>query len=63
LAVADVGACGGWFNGGLNFDGDKPDGTPVKMLDVSRLTALGWQAKMPLEAGIKDTYVWYVSHR
>ena len=51
------------FKGDLHFDSGKPDGTPVKLLDVSKLTALGWQAKMPLEEGIKNTYDWYVSHQ
>ena len=40
------------FKGDLHFDPKKPDGTPVKLLDVSRLTALGWQAKISLEEGI-----------
>jgi GDP-L-fucose synthase len=37
------------------FDTTKPDGTPRKLLDVSRITALGWQAKMPLREGIRRT--------
>lgn len=41
------------FKGGLHFDSKKPDGTPIKLLDVSKLTALGWQAKIPLEEGIR----------
>ena len=48
------------FNGGLEFDSSKPDGTPRKLLDVSRLHELGWKASIGLEQGIKDTYDWYV---
>lgn len=47
------------FNGTLKFDPAKPDGTPRKLLDVSKLRALGWQAKTPLEDGIKMTYEWF----
>lgn len=49
------------FEGDLRFDTAKPDGTPFKLLDVSKLTALGWQAKIPLEEGIRRTYQHYVS--
>jgi GDP-L-fucose synthase len=44
------------FEGGIVFDQTKPDGTPRKLLDVSRLKALGWQSKTQLKAGIKLTY-------
>ena len=44
----------------LSFDTSKPDGTPRKLLDVSRLNALGWTAKIPLEEGISQTYAWFV---
>ncbi|MCX5889753.1 MAG: GDP-L-fucose synthase [Deltaproteobacteria bacterium] len=47
------------FTGRLRFDPSQPDGTPRKLLDVSRLTALGWQAKVPLEAGLRSTYQWF----
>jgi GDP-L-fucose synthase len=50
------------YNGGLNFDLNKPDGTPRKLLDVSRLTALGWRPKIPLENGIETTYAWFKEH-
>ena len=49
------------FKGGLHFDSKKPDGTPVKRLDVSRLTALGWRAKIPLEEGIRGVCQAYES--
>ena len=47
------------FEGGIIWDTSKPDGTPRKLLDVSRLKALGWQSKIGLEAGIKSTYDWF----
>jgi GDP-L-fucose synthase len=49
------------FQGGLKFDESKPDGTPRKLLDVSRLNALGWKARIPLAEGIRSTYEWYLS--
>jgi len=48
------------FEGELRFDATKPDGTPRKLLDVSRLKALGWAPRIPLERGIAETYAWYV---
>ena len=45
------------FDGELVFDDSKPDGTPRKLLNVDKLTALGWQATIGLEEGIRDTYV------
>jgi len=48
------------FNGEIRYDNSKPDGTPRKLLDVSRLDALGWQPKIPLREGIEMTYRWYV---
>lgn len=47
------------FEGNLVFDIDKPDGTPRKLLDVTRLHELGWRAKIPLREGIRSTYAWY----
>jgi GDP-L-fucose synthase len=47
------------FEGGLEFDSGAPDGTPRKLLDVSRLTGLGWRARIPLREGIAATYAWY----
>ncbi|MEE8408442.1 MAG: NAD-dependent epimerase/dehydratase family protein, partial [Myxococcota bacterium] len=46
----------------LVYDTSKPDGTPRKLLDVSRLNALGWKATIELEDGIRSTYDWYVRH-
>lgn len=48
------------FDGELVFDSSKPDGTPRKWLDVGRLTALGWQARIGLREGIESTYRWYL---
>lgn len=50
------------YNGRLIFDSSNPDGTPRKLLDVSRLTGLGWQAKIPLRIGIEQTYAWFKEH-
>ena len=50
------------FRGQLEFDPSKPDGTPRKLLDTSRMTALGWQPKITLKAGIASTYDWYRSN-
>jgi GDP-L-fucose synthase len=49
------------FGGTLVFDTAKPDGTPRKLLDVSRLRALGWRHRISLEEGVRQTYCWYVS--
>ena len=51
------------YGGELVFDTSKPDGTPRKLLDVSRLTALGWRATTPLRRGIEETLKWYLEHR
>jgi GDP-L-fucose synthase len=47
------------FEGVIDWDSSKPDGTPRKLLDVSRATALGWEAEISLEEGIRSTYEWY----
>jgi GDP-L-fucose synthase len=51
------------FAGTLEFDSTKPDGTPRKLLDVSKLTKQGWQAKIPLREGIQSTYEWFLKNR
>jgi len=48
------------FKGSLVFDPSKPDGTPRKLMDSSRLVALGWRPKTKLEAGIAEVYRWCV---
>jgi GDP-L-fucose synthase len=47
------------FEGEINYDTSKPDGTPRKLMDVSRLNGLGWKARISLKDGIKETYEWY----
>jgi len=47
------------YEGRLDWDDSKPDGTPRKLLDVSRMAALGWRAKIGLEEGARATYEWY----
>ena len=48
------------FDGKILYDNSKPDGTPRKLLDVSRLESLGWAPKISLREGIEMTYAWYV---
>lgn len=50
------------FTGRLTFDRSKPDGTPRKLMDVSRLKALGWQSTIPLETGLRNAYDWYLEN-
>ena len=50
------------YEGAIVQDTSKPDGTPRKLLDVSRLTDLGWRATIDLEDGIGETYRWFVEH-
>lgn len=47
------------FKGRLVFDPSHPDGTPRKLLDISRITRMGWQAKTPLVKGLRQTYAWF----
>ncbi len=51
------------FGGSIEFDRSKPDGTPRKLLDTTRLTALGWQPQIGLEQGIRSTYSWFLENR
>lgn len=48
------------YEGQLRWDTSKPDGTPRKLLDTSRLTALGWKPRIELREGVRETYEWYV---
>ncbi|OLU13609.1 GDP-fucose synthetase [Pseudomonas sp. PA1(2017)] len=50
------------FQGCLSFDASKPDGTPRKLMDVSRLAKLGWTASIDLESGLRDAYRWFVDN-
>jgi GDP-L-fucose synthase len=51
------------FNGTIEFDSTKPDGTPRKLLDVSKINGLGWSANTPLREGIRKTIQWYLENR
>jgi GDP-L-fucose synthase len=48
------------YEGRIRYDTTKPDGTPKKLLDISTLKAMGWEPAISLEAGIRQTYEWYV---
>ena len=61
LAYAIKAATG--FQGEIVFDATKPDGTPRKLLDVSRLQTLGWRPTIALKAGLQETVAWYRAHR
>jgi GDP-L-fucose synthase len=50
------------YSGGLVFDSSKPDGTPRKLLDVTRLNDLGWHPRISLKEGIQSTYAWFNEH-
>lgn len=65
LTIADLAALVArivGYSGRIVFDASRPDGTPRKLLDVSRIHSLGWRAQIPLEQGIAATYEWYVAH-
>jgi GDP-L-fucose synthase len=49
------------YSGTLKWNTDMPDGTPRKLLDVSRIQSLGWKARIPLEEGIRKTYEWFLT--
>jgi GDP-L-fucose synthase len=51
------------FNGTIEFDSTKPDGAPRKLIDVSKINALGWTAKTPLREGIRKTIQWYLENK
>ncbi|WP_108892917.1 GDP-L-fucose synthase [Palleronia abyssalis] len=51
------------FEGRIETDPSKPDGTPRKLMDVSRLGAMGWTASVKLEDGIRETYQWFLAHQ
>ena len=47
------------FKGEVLWDDSKPNGTPRKLLDSTRINELGWKPKISLEKGIQDTYLWF----
>ncbi len=59
--LADIIAGVTGFNGKIEFDSSKPDGTPRKLMDVSKIHSLGWKHKTSLEEGIRRTYEWFLS--
>ncbi len=61
LAGMLQGICG--FSGRLDYDTSKPDGMPVKVLDSSRLTALGWSPKVEFAEGLRRTYAWFLQQK
>lgn len=50
------------FTGRLTFDTSKPDGAPRKLMDITRIQALGWEPTIDLEDGLEDAYAWFLSH-
>ena len=50
------------FGGDIVYDSSKPDGTPRKLVDTSKLRGLGWAPTISLEQGVRSTYEWYLSH-
>jgi GDP-L-fucose synthase len=61
-ALARLIAAAVGYRGGFRYATDKPDGAPRKLLDVARLTALGWRPRIPLAEGLKDAYRWFLEH-
>jgi GDP-L-fucose synthase len=51
------------YRGVIDWDASKPDGTPRKLLDVSRVSALGWRPRIALDAGIRETYRWFLENK
>jgi GDP-L-fucose synthase len=51
------------FKGKIYFDASKPDGTPKKLMDISKLESLGWQHQVSLEHGLKKTYQWFLCNQ
>jgi GDP-L-fucose synthase len=50
------------YRGQVSFDATKPDGTPRKLLDTTRLQALGWRPRIGLKEGVAQTYAWFREH-
>lgn len=50
------------YTGSFEYDASRPDGTPRKLVDVSRLNKLGWQSKISLREGVERTYAWYIEN-
>jgi nucleoside-diphosphate-sugar epimerase len=50
------------YSGKIKFDSSKPDGAPRKLMDVSRLSAMGWRSKIELREGLLESYNWFVDN-
>ncbi len=50
------------FSGEIVYDASKPDGTPRKLLDISRLRGIGWKPRISLREGVESTYAWFLGH-
>ena len=50
------------YSGGFRYAHDKPEGAPRKLLDISKLTAMGWRPRIPLKTGLEETYRWFCEH-
>jgi GDP-L-fucose synthase len=61
--LAELVSCTVGYEGSIEFDPSKPDGTPRKLLDTRRLTNLGWAPKIELVNGLRSTYQWFLQHR
>jgi GDP-L-fucose synthase len=51
------------YSGSLDFDSSRPDGTPQKMLDISKIRVLGWTPEIPLKNGLEQVYQWYIEQK
>jgi GDP-L-fucose synthase len=51
------------YSGRVDYDSAKPDGTPRKLVDVSKISGLGWRAKIDLRTGIEQTYRWFLDNQ
>ena len=51
------------FEGTIRYDASKPDGTMRKLMDVSRLSRMGWSARLELAEGLRQTYAWFVANQ
>jgi GDP-L-fucose synthase len=51
------------FDGELKFDASKPDGTPRKLMDINKITRLGWKPQIDLETGLRNTYNWFLENK
>ena len=58
LTIADIVG----YEGVIEWDLSKPDGTPRKLLDSSRMRSLGWKSEIDFKDGLKETYNWYLKH-